>query len=66
MKKSELIKNIELNGKWVKVRIDTDGRVTGVLSEENYSYNKKTNTGGRRYIGYANELTEDLNTLSNY
>jgi hypothetical protein len=66
MNKKELIERLQSSGKWVKVRIDADGRATGMLAEENYKYNARTNTGGRRFIGYVNELIVDFNTLSNY
>lgn len=51
MTKAKLIKSIEAKGRYCKVRIDAAGQVTGMLSAEDYPYNKRTNTGGRRYIG---------------
>jgi hypothetical protein len=51
MKKASLIRAIESNGRYCKVKIAADGQVTGMLTSEDYPYNKRTNTGGRRYIG---------------
>jgi fructose-1,6-bisphosphatase/sedoheptulose 1,7-bisphosphatase-like protein len=55
MRKAELIRRIEESGKYCKVRISTDGDVTGMLVDEDYRYHKATNTGGRRYIGRFGE-----------
>jgi hypothetical protein len=51
MTKAKLIKSIEANGRYCKVRIDAAGQVTGMLSAEDHPYSERTNTGGRRYIG---------------
>jgi len=51
MNKATLIRKIEDAGRYCKVRIASDGRVTGMLVSENYRYHKQSNTGGRRYIG---------------
>jgi hypothetical protein len=55
MKKKELINKIENAGKYCKVRIDRANNVTGMLVDEDYRYKPHTNTGGRRYIGNAND-----------
>lgn len=51
MTKAALIRAIEDKGLYCKVKIDSKGEVTGMLVGEDYPYNKRTNTGGRRYIG---------------
>jgi hypothetical protein len=55
MKKIEIIKAIESAGKYTKVKIDKSGVITGMLVNENYTYSVSSNTGGRRFLGYANE-----------
>ena len=52
-----LIEKIEADEKWIKVRIDARGEVTGMLADEDHWYDPRTNTGGRRFIGYSHELT---------
>ena len=59
MKKRELIEKIEESGKWVKVKISKGGEVTGMLADEDYLYNMATNTGGRRFIGWVDDLTRE-------
>lgn len=49
--KSEIKKEMEKTGEWCKVKIEWDGEVTGMKSSENWRYNPKTNTGGRRFLG---------------
>ena len=51
MSKAELIRGIKENGRYCKVRIDSKGAVTGMLAAEDYRYDNRSNTGGRRYIG---------------
>lgn len=48
---ASIIRHLESRGKYCKVRISIDGSVTGMLVNENYRYNRASNSGGRRYIG---------------
>jgi hypothetical protein len=51
MRKAELTRVIEDHGRYCKVRIDSKGKITGMLAAEDYRYDTPSNTGGRRYIG---------------
>ena len=42
---------IAVSGLYVNVIIRENGDVEGMLADQNYKYNSKTNTGGRRYLG---------------
>jgi hypothetical protein len=55
MNKRQLIDRIEDAGKYHKVRIAKDNTITGMLVNEDYRYDIHTDTGGRRYIGQAND-----------
>jgi len=52
----EIINKIESKGQYCKVRIDKQGEITGMLVDEDYRYEPRTNTGGRRYLGHANDV----------
>lgn len=55
MTKAGIIRMVEKQGRYCKVRISKGGQITGMLKTENYPYRGSTNTGGRRYIGDAND-----------
>jgi len=63
MKKTEMIEKIERGGKYVKVKIDKTGEITGMLADEDYSYQPGSNTGGRRFLGdfYDPQIIEYYN-----
>lgn len=54
------IKKIEEGEKYCKVRINRDGEITGMLADEDYTYDTATNTGGRRFIGYYGDRNIEL------
>ena len=62
MKKTDIIKKIESQGTYCKVKINKHGEITGMLTDENYRYDSNLNKGGRRFVGYANEQQ----TMSRY
>jgi hypothetical protein len=57
MTKKEQIAKIESDG-YIKVRIDKSGQITGYLPNQNYRYDSKTNTGGRRLLGFFDQLNK--------
>jgi hypothetical protein len=58
MTKISAIRKIEEVSNYTKVRIDKNGKVTGMLESENYRYHSASNTGGRRFLGYMNEVID--------
>jgi hypothetical protein len=58
MKKKDLIAAIEKDGLYYNVRIDKQSQVTGVPVDEPNHYHKMTNTGGRRFIGWMDEIID--------
>lgn len=60
MTKVQLIKEIEDDGRYDRVRIDAKGNVTGHPVDEPDRYDAHTNTGGRRFIGRDTELLAAL------
>jgi hypothetical protein len=56
MRKAEVARMIEDRGTYCKIRVAKDGQVTGMLVDQDHRYDPKTNTGGRRLVGYMSEL----------
>lgn len=59
MTKKDLIQAIEDDGRYRNVKIE-GGKVTGVPVGEPSHYHSKTNTGGRRFLGWDTELLSAL------
>ena len=51
MRKVDIIKALEESGKYIKVKINKAGEITGMLAAQDHPYHTPTNTGGRRYLG---------------
>ena len=60
MTKKRLAEMIEGEGNYRAVRIDAQGNVSGVVIDEPSRYNAKSNSGGRKLIGYDTELIAAL------
>lgn len=60
MTKKALIEAIEDDGAYRNVKIDKQGKVTGVCFDEPSHYHSDTNTGGRRYMGTDTEVLAAL------
>ena len=60
MTKVQLIREIEDDGRYDSVRIDSKGNVTGHPVGEPRRYSPSTNAGGRRFIGRDTELLAAL------
>jgi hypothetical protein len=58
--KAKIAREIECVGIYCRVRIANDGQITGMLVDQDYRYDPRTNTGGRRLIGYMSELARDM------
>lgn len=59
MSNTKLMQMIEDAGTYCKVKIDRDGNVTGMRRDQDWRYDAKTNTGGRRLVGYKTELERE-------
>lgn len=66
MTKKELIAVIEKDGLYYNVKIDKQGQVTGVPMDQPSHYHKMTNTGGRRFIGWADEIKDVFFAYSSF
>jgi len=64
MTKKEVIDAIEGDGHYYHVKIDKNGKVTGVAIDEPSHYQKSINKGGRKFLGYDTELLAALSRLS--
>ena len=55
MKKVKIIRAVEDGGKYCKVKISSNGEITGMLVEQDHRYCPQRNTGGRVLIGYDDD-----------
>lgn len=51
--KAELIRRMENDTQYTyyKIKINKIGEITGMRRDQDWTYNKMTNTGGRRFVG---------------
>ena len=64
MSKAGLVREIEEQGQYRKVRVERGSNpaqveVTGMRADQDWRYDAKTNTGGRRLIGYMSDLIHE-------
>lgn len=56
MTNASLIRRLESEGKYVRIRVDKAGHVTAGRADSPVRYCSATNSGGRVYVGHVSDV----------